>query len=47
MKKITVNKDNWGQSVIFVERCQNYKYEEQNPPMSAEDYIIMYTNFEN
>ena len=29
MKKIATKKDEWGQDVIYVSVCEEYKYEEQ------------------
>ena len=41
MEKTTVEEDMWGHSVIYVGKCKNYTYEEQNPPLSPIDYLIM------
>jgi hypothetical protein len=33
MKEVTREKDEWGQDVIYVSRCDRYKYEEQGSLM--------------
>jgi hypothetical protein len=43
MKKYIKEKDNWGQDVIFVEKCSKFKKENQERPPRR---IIMYTDFE-
>ena len=32
MKKIKKEKDEWGQDVIYVQKCDKYKYESQEKP---------------
>lgn len=36
MKKITKEKDSWGQYVIYVEECEQYKYEEPDIPKNLQ-----------
>lgn len=44
MKEITNSKDSWGENVIYVRKCTNYKYEDPEKPTIP---IFMFTDFEN
>lgn len=46
MENYTIEKDEWGQNMIFVGKCRKYEYEEQNPELSEYDLLIMSTDFE-
>lgn len=40
MKKIYKQKDDWGQQVIYVEKCNNFKYEDYDTaPMKPKDIM--------
>lgn len=40
MKKIFKEKDDWGQEVIYVAQCSNFKYEDYNTaPMRPKDIM--------
>lgn len=40
MKKITKEKDSWGEYIIYVSNCKNYKYEEPDiAPMKPKDIM--------
>lgn len=40
MKKIYKLRDDWGQNVIYVEKCENFKYEDYNtPPVKPKDIM--------
>lgn len=45
MKKISKERDSWGEIVIYVEKCDNYKYEKQislHNTKNKRTYDIMY-----
>ena len=42
MKKIEKEKDDWGQYVIYVQRCSKYKYENQERPKVRLNCIYEY-----
>lgn len=44
MKKITRQKDHWGQDVIYVEKCTRYEYEN---PVQAKKTVSSLHNAEN
>ena len=35
MKKITKEPDDWGQDVIYVQKCDKYEYEDQEIPKKS------------
>lgn len=40
MKRITKEKDNWGENIIYVQSCERYKYEDpETAPMRPKDIM--------
>lgn len=40
MKKVFKEKDDWGQEVIYVTKCDNFQYEDYDtPPMKPKDIM--------
>lgn len=39
MKKIYKQKDDWGQDVIYVEKCKKYEEEDPDTPKSKDFYL--------